>query len=382
MKSLSSIFVLLSLSFTTIYGQAAKQLTDKLNIEFKKNVELLGFAYFLGFEGQNIETKMMEINGKLSPKKDWHNYGYAFYKEYKSCLTNEDLNKAFMVADHLWLDVITSFLLQVDDFPNAHITEDIPLTSYLSFSTTKDPIEARKNAEIFLEGLNNFYKAVDFDAYLAKNQKHYDLAVQEIESTLGDPKLIEHVEAFFQKSFQSYTLVPSLTVPKGMGFGIKMNDQQIYSVFGSLGWQEIDDPNHLNMGFTNAQRLQELSIHEFGHSFCNPAVDLLPSGLIEQTDALYKPVAMSMANQGYMSWKASVYEHFVRASELIISKQYDTQEAYETLKQEYLEERKFIYIPTILEVLESYKEKGLTFEAAVEQSMIRLQEKMPVDSGE
>ncbi len=48
----------------------------KLRIEINKNVELLGIGYFIGFEGVDIETKTVEINGKKIPKKDWHNYGF------------------------------------------------------------------------------------------------------------------------------------------------------------------------------------------------------------------------------------------------------------------------------------------------------------------
>src|SRR6186713_3755161 len=71
----------------------------KLRIEINKNVELLGIGYFIGFEGVDIETKTVEINGKNIPKKDWHNYGFYIFQKYKSFGTSENLGKSFTVAD-------------------------------------------------------------------------------------------------------------------------------------------------------------------------------------------------------------------------------------------------------------------------------------------
>ena len=62
------------LLLTTIYSTSLLA-NDKLKIEINKNVELLGLAYFIGFEGQDIEFDTVEVGGSKIAKKDWHNYG-------------------------------------------------------------------------------------------------------------------------------------------------------------------------------------------------------------------------------------------------------------------------------------------------------------------
>ena len=126
----------------------AKKVDEKLALSFNSNVELLGFAYFLGFEGQDIETATLELGDQNVPKKEWHAFGYSFYKKYQSHLSNEDLQAAFAVADHLWLDYLINFLLQVEPFPNAVLPEDMHPERYLSFSPAKDPAEAKINANV------------------------------------------------------------------------------------------------------------------------------------------------------------------------------------------------------------------------------------------
>ena len=119
-----SILLLLLTNATISFAFNGKP-NKKLQIEINKNVELLGIGYFIGFEGEDIEAKMIEINGKKIPKKDWHNYGFWVYQKYKSFGTSENLAKSFAVADHLWLDYLIALLLQVDDVPNAKLRESI-----------------------------------------------------------------------------------------------------------------------------------------------------------------------------------------------------------------------------------------------------------------
>ena len=61
--------------------------------------------------------------------------------------------------------------------------------------------------------------------------------------------------------------------------------------------------------------------------------------------------------------------------ELYLSELYDTPEAYQDMYREYVENRKFIYIPIILEELKESARAGRTFEDAVKRSMNQLSEK-------
>ena len=351
----------------------------KLRIEINKNVELLGIGYFIGFEGADIETKTVEVNGKKIPKKDWHNYGFWIFQKYKSFGTSENLGKSFAVADHLWLDYLISLLLQVDDFPHAKLKESIAQSYYINFSKTKDLQEAKKNVIIFLDGMNEFYKEIELDKYFTETDKFYKKVIDEINSSLPKHDFIGAMEKFYKKKFDTYTLIPSLTISKGMGFGVRYTtDKKTYvlNVFGAFDFQEFLNTTELKMGFANVIRLRELSVHEFGHSFVNPEVDKLPKEKFSQTESLFASLKSAMSDQGYNTWEVCVSEHFVRAGEILIAEKLGDAEGAKRLHSEYEQDRKFIYIPAILIELKKY-DKGTykTYYDAVLGSMNELAKK-------
>jgi len=96
-----------------------------------------------------------------------------------------------------------------------------------------------------------------------------------------------------------------------MGFGkLHRTAGTIYNAFGPFGFQSLDE-NHLELAFDNADKIRGLSVHEFGHSFVNPAIDKVPAELIKETEPLYTPIKAQMTGQSYPSWTICLYEHFV-----------------------------------------------------------------------
>ena len=223
----------------------------------------------------------------------------------------------------------------------------------------------------FLESLNAFYTEVDFDQYLEESRIFYETAMNEITSNLPDATFIDHMEVYFQREYDVYHLIPSLTLPKTMGFGPRF-DNQAYNVFGAVGAQMVDDPTTLQMGFSDADDIRELSLHEFGHSFVNPILDSLPNHLIDSSKTLFPPVKEAMYWQGYNNWNGCVYEHFVRATELIIAEKTRPTSEFLALNYAYLVNRRFVYIPNIKSILEGYIERDITFREAVEESLAAL----------
>ena len=370
--------LLVALACVSFLSFSAEQNRDveKLKVEINKNAELLGLAYFIGFEGENIGNETVVIEGKEIPKKEWHRYGYSIYEKYKSYATSENLAIAFSVADHLWLDYILNLLAQVQDFPNAALVPTIDKDYYINFSKSSDIDEAKKNATLFLEGLNKFYIEIAFDQYLLESKRYYEAALDQVRNNLTDTDFIEAMESFYNRSFESYTLIPSLTIPKGMGFGLRytINDKtHIFNIFGAFDMQNLGQVDTVDMGFANSERLRELSVHEFGHSFVNPVVDTIEEEQVAATEKLFLPIQSAMSDQNYITWKACLYEHFVRAGEVVLAKKTDKNERSEQLRSWYIEDRKFIYLPLIIEELERYdRGETKTYLEAVNNSIERL----------
>lgn len=347
------------------------KLHPRLEVSFNKNVELLGLSYFLAYEGIGMDEDTIEVDGVDILRSEFHAYGNLIYNNYRTYQTSENLANALLVAEHLWLDYIISILLQVDPFPNASIPEDMPVSKYLRFSKENDPREAKNNLTTFLSSMNAFYIEANFDRYLQESKHYYDSALKEILSNLPDAEFIDHMEEYFDYSFDMYWLIPSLTLPKTMGFGPRL-DNQAFNVFGAVGPQQVHDTSELHMGFENANDIRELSVHEFGHSFVNPVLDRLPETMIDSSESLHTSVKEAMYSQGYNNWNGCVYEHFVRTVEIIIAESTLPQAEYRKLENSYLVDRRFIFIPQLKPILSAYQDRRLTFEQAVYQGLERL----------
>ncbi|MCF0041276.1 DUF4932 domain-containing protein [Dyadobacter fanqingshengii] len=343
-------------------------------IQINTNAELLGFVYFLGYEGAQSETE-----GYSSRTKARYAYGLDVYQQYKSFANSKHLAVAIGFAQNIWLDYFLNLLVQLDDFPNAKLKDDIAPTYYLRFSPKRDSSEARKNASAFIAAMNGLYKEVDFGSYLHQNAGKYENAKSQVTAGLPDNRFVPAMESFYQGHLDSYILVPSLMIPPGMGFGVKYNSGEktrAFHIFGSFAPPKYAAGSPPDMGFDNKKHLLELSTHEFGHSFVNSAIDQLPGELITATQSLYEPISQAMSDQAYTTWKSCLYEHFVRAGEILIAQNLGNSADADALKEHYINARKFVYLPELLKDLEAYNasRKG-SYMQAVKSAMKRLEQK-------
>lgn len=375
-------FIALLLVLITFIFQAPAQLPaplqvqQKLRVYFNRNVEFLGFAYFIGYEGLNSETKEVEVDGKKMLEKDWQNYGYHFYQRYQTFANSKHMAAALVVAERLWLSDIIPLLLQVDDFPHAHIKDGIQVGHYSNFSESKDSADARRQANTFLEACNALYEEINFDAYLTASAAYYEAALKQVVTQLPDTGFIPALESFYRKKMDSYVLIPSLTIPKGMGFGPRFSSNgisRVFNVFGAYSQQTFIQTDNPDMGFDNKDKLSELSVHEFGHSFVNPVFYQIAVNKADSSAGLFKEIKTVMEAQGYNTWSSCLIEHFVRAGEVIMVEKLRGKAAADKLKEVYINERKFIYLPLIINELRLYeKNQKDTYLAVMERVLKQL----------
>ncbi|WP_288424729.1 DUF4932 domain-containing protein [uncultured Spirosoma sp.] len=362
------------LSPSLVYSQPTSP--HSIGVLIKPNVELLGFVYFLGYEGAQLETHDSYLKNRSIKRSEWYSYGFSVYQQYKHYQSSPHLAIIMEYAKRIWLDYLINLLLQVNDFPHAQLSDQIPERYYLRFSATNDPQEARRNATQFLNAMNQLYIEVDFGSYMSSTAKLHEQALTQVKQGLPGKRFIPAMEAFYGRHFDMYSFVPSLTIPTGMGFGLQYQlarKNKTFHVFGPFKPQQFAEGTTLNMGFDDREHLLELSTHEFGHPFVNPVIDSLPAELINRTTHLFEPIKAFMANQGYTSWKACLYEHFVRAGEIIIAKNLGHRQQANQLKAHYITNCHFIYLPTILSELDSYnKQHTYSYTQAVKKGMQRL----------
>jgi hypothetical protein len=235
--------------------------------------------------------------------------------------------------------------------------------------------EARQKATAFLDALNSFSRLIDLDAHLAKYKPYYDLALASVVKNVPHGDFLPVMEQYYRKQFSEYNLVPSLNLFTAMGFGsMNQSARKIYNAFGSFTFQSFDS-NHPDMGFDDPVKIRALAAHEFGHSFANPAIDSLPSSLIRETAYLYEPIKPEMKKQGYTIWLMSLYEHLVRAGEVIVAEKIgDSSRAVSSLQDNL--KNGFIYLPFMVQELKKWDKNSSSdnFNTAVLQMMMKLKE--------
>jgi uncharacterized protein DUF4932 len=328
-----------------------------IQVHFYKNVEFLGLVFFMGSLAAQYEHDTTQIKKGIK-KKDWFAYELSLFKQYRSFQNNNNLVTASRFAENMQGSDLFPFLIQLEAFPRAKITTAISPDAYGAFSEKGDTTEARKNVGVFLDALNTLYTAMNFEAYFKEHNNLYEQALQEIKSQLPSNQIIPAMEKFYRQQFDQYILLPSLTIPSGMafasGYTTANKKTRIFNAFGPFALQHFTPGDTIDLGFADEKHLRELSIHEFGHSFTNPVLNKIPVQQIVGTKALYDTIKTAMDNQGYNVWKSCLYEHFVRAGEIVIARNLGLQKEAEQLQAYYMQHRQFIYLPVIIAELEKY----------------------------
>lgn len=350
-------------------AQLPADTTGEIRVRFEHNIEFAGFVFFLGTMASDANAPGAKMSSGIL-KKDWFHYDLLLANRYQAFTDDPDLAIAAGYLEKLQASDIFPLLMSVNNIPDAVLPNGIAKDKIIGFATYNDSTEAASEATAFLSALNRFYKTISFDTYFRSSGKYYKQAMQEIKSALPVPGSIAMMEKFYGKRFETYTLLPSLTIPSGMAFGVNIKSDrgvEIYNLFGPFDVPGLD--SNISLGFNKPQHLLELSIHEFGHSFVNPVVNHLPDPLISSKRSLFNPIAAAMDNQGYPDWNSCVTEHFVRAGEVIVARKMGRIKEADDLLKNYIETRKFIYLPRIIPVLESAVSNGKTYTEAVRLAM-------------
>lgn len=341
--------------------QAAGQLpshTKKAEIQvlFHPNIEFAGLVFFMGSMAADASAPGARMStGPL--KKDWFAYDLSLCKQYEKHQKDSNLLVASGYMERLQATDIFPLLINVAPLPKAKLHAGISYEMIRGFAPGKDSLEASRQAGLFLSSLNLFYKTLSFDNYYKSAKPLYQKALAEIKAALPAPGSVAAMENFYRKRFSGYILLPSLTIPSGMAFGV--NDRiakgvRVYNVFGPFALQHFTNKDSINLGYNDPRHILELSVHEFGHSFVNPVVYRLPDSLVSSKAHLFLPIQTAMDNQGYQTWMGCLVEHCVRAGEVIIARRMGRTTAADDLLNHYVKDRKFIYLPKIIPILEAH----------------------------
>ncbi len=308
-----------------------------VQIVCKTNLELLALSYLL----TNYED-FTDFSSKQPIIKDLYVLTSKIAGEFKPFLNSKNLSLIKSYLDRDFYLHYSNFVLSLEDFPNAKLMGHTDLSHFKS----------KEDAEKFINAFNDFFKEVKFQDFITRYTPYYKKMIEEVSGNLPKENFISEMENYFGKSVSQYVLYPSLTLPFSSGFAVgdKNTIGNIFASFNHPG--EINDTTKLNLGYSNALSLRTICIHEFGHSFVNPAVDKVDEKIVHAKANLFEPIKDKMSEQGYNQWKICLYEHFNRANEVIIAKRLGDEIKANDILKDNIQNRLFIYLPQIIEKLE------------------------------
>jgi len=284
------------------FSPVGVNLSSRVHVEIDPRLELVQIIYFLS----NSDW----YRKHASPYRAGANpYNYPYLRDvlnYFGNYTNATAVRmvATMVDNSLAYDAIPEFALHLNP---ANFSRDM---------NWSDMLKLRPWLNVTL--LNEFARAVaqfanetDFWRFYNEHRAFYNKTLLEFEA---NGRRILNVtrfeENFFGENISSWTIVP-LTLIAYDGFGYHLNEGGKKRIYAFLGFDRIEGGvPRVYLSQTGITFL----VHEFAHSFVNPAVDEYYY-LFKPYESLYDPVREKLTRMAYPNFKVMLYETFVRAVE-------------------------------------------------------------------
>ncbi len=319
----------------------------KIKVVSNQNFELLALSYLLlnlgDFENIPDSQTFKSDDGKEIKVKDLYTLNLKIGKEFKQYQKSKNLELIKSYFDRNFYLHFSNFVMSLDNFPNAKAISDYQFSH--EFSSLSDQ-------EKFVKAFNDFHIEIHFGEFLKKYQPYYQEMISEVSNNIPKGNFITEMEHFYSKKVDNYVLYPSLTMSFSQGFAVS-NNNSIGNVFASFNKPEnVNVSSKLDLGFKNEVSLRGICIHEFGHSFVNPAIDKVDEKVITSKEFLFELIKNKMSEQAYNQWKICLYEHFDRAGEVIIAKLIGDNKKADEILNDNVKNRSFIYLPQIVNQLE------------------------------
>ncbi|NOX87947.1 MAG: DUF4932 domain-containing protein [Calditrichaeota bacterium] len=261
--------------------------------------------------------------------------------------------------------------LHSSPFPNGKLRYELPQWLYKQMSSKGDMAEGRRKINEYIEMVNDFYIQARFDDFLKQNDNEYQKIKGHVTKNLPDKNFIAGLEQYYGKENAGYILVPSPIMPEFSGFGAGISTDKgmiVLNIFGASIKKSVKDSIEKgkrkfapdDFTFNDPQRIRELTVHEFGHSFVNPVAEKYRNE-INKYAYLYESVREKMTKAGYREWYNCLVEHIVRAGEVRITLAMGYEKNSENLRRDYIKNYGFVYLEDVIAGMKIYEQNRKRF---------------------
>jgi hypothetical protein len=309
---------------------AALATPKKLVVSMDERMEMLNVIQYLS------EYPILNQNDSLRYKRDIARY-FSGFRDHEAVKLHRSIYRRMFGFDA----PVTYMLHQsVPGFePVADFSKD-DIESY-GFDVNRDTLR------LLMHAFKDFYRQSRFKEFFQSQRPFYQSICRQVEDSLNRYDVIGTMERHYGQRKQAYKVLLCPLMHDG-GYAVDVATKGRHEYYAVTG--PMSDTIGSMPQFDAQVLLSELVLHEFSHNFCNPVVDKYWDRL-KDLSCLMKPIVAAMKEQGYSTWKVCLYEHLVRANEIVLNEQRFGRERADELYREFLEEGHWIYLKGMLPIL-------------------------------
>ena len=272
-------------------------LPSNLHIEIKPEIELLA--------GVLSQTSWIKVRGPYKGE------GNGYFRELKNFFAPYKNHKAVKIAEELTkkgftYDAPVGFVLSLGPLPYLD-----PVNGYSEYLVER--AGGSRDLENFRQELVKLAKESNFMEFYRKHYSELDNLLSASTGEFDGIRVITWLQKFFGAKGDEYCLVLAPGMFPGGGYGVTVETRDgkkiVYEVARENGFSEKLPE------FQSGIDLEWLTLHEWGHSFVNPALAKYPDG-IRQLTSLFTPVADRMNAMAYGTLETFFNEEVLRAVQL------------------------------------------------------------------
>ncbi len=321
----------------------------------------------------------MELLAGVLAQTDWvltrpprNGEGNSYYRALKAYLAPYKDHRAVQIAQQLTKRGFTY------DAPPATICHFGPLPELELRYEYSDYLIKRAGGREILEELRLALKdlAIEskFNEFVAEWQGETDAWVKAAQ--VDGEQVIEWLEGFFGAEMQESHIILAPAMFPGGGYGATVTGTN----GEKIAFQIVREDGYSTMQpqFQGGSSLNDLTLHEWGHSFVNPTLAKYPKE-IAKLNYLFLPVAVPMIKQAYPTVETFMNEQVLRAVTSLAAEEMGDREAMEK-EIAYNEQRSFYLTHDLVTILREYqgsRDRYPTFEAFAPVMVQRLMEMHP-----
>jgi hypothetical protein len=315
-----------------VQSRAERDIAPQPRVE--ERIELLSIVFRLA---GNPEYNMDTLPGYSADIDDY----FAPYKNHPAVQMAHELQQRKGVS----FDAVMAMAISLSPPPELK-----PLVAFTQ--TVPDQRWGVADAEKFLTLLRDFYRDSKFAKFYAGHQSVYQMAQERFAKTLGAVDFGWYPRFYGKAPDLTYHLILGLNNGGG-NYGPRLihpdGRMELFSIIGCWTHDDAGSPT-----YPSDQGYLATIIHEFNHSFVNPAVAEHWSAF-SGANQVFNSLADQMRRMAYGTPETMVYESLVRAA-VIVYFQQNGEDGHKNLKRIREEQRfGFFWMDQLVEMLKQYE---------------------------